>query len=199
MDSGIRLFRVVYLTVVTILFCTFFFSCQREDLQDDVSEEEKDFFDGPHEGASLNTVLSQEEEVIQLLPSDEDTCPLTIYTEEQLLQLDSIALDLFEGEDAPTRASVAVNRVNSLSGYIVESIAWDSGDWGATHWAGNKIKGGYNARYVQNKNASYSSLLFFMNSIRSGTKGPCFSIHSSSSDSASSPRINLPFISSNSC
>ena len=151
MDSGIRLFRVVYLTVVTILFCTFFFSCQREDLQDDVSEEEKDFFDGPHEGASLNTVLSQEEEVIQLLPSDEDTCPLTIYTEEQLLQLDSIALDLFEGEDAPTRASVAVNRVNSLSGYIVESIAWDSGDWGATHWAGNKIKCGYNARYVQNK------------------------------------------------
>lgn len=137
--------------VAAFLIAALSFSCHREDPQDIISEEEQDFFDGPHEGPSLNTELSQAEEAIQLLPTNEETCPLTIYTEEQLLQLDSIALDLFEGDDAPTRASVTVNRVNSLSGYIVESIAWDSGEWGATHWAGDRIKCGYNARYVKNQ------------------------------------------------
>lgn len=134
--------------------------------------------DGPQDGGEA--VISEDEANIQDFPYEED-CPLTDYSEDDLLQMDSIARKLIDMNGYVTKASTGVNNVNNLGTYEVENIIWDAGDWGASHWAGNKITCMYNADYV-NGDKVLTIVLYREKGLQSGTaylklgtlnSGPC--------------------------
>lgn len=134
-----------YLSFVLVLALFANVSCIKELWQHKTEEEGvEEPFEGPQEEAGEWEPLSEEEESINLLPSDEGECPVTDYSEEELLQIDSIALDLLERNHLDTKGGNLI-QINTIDGYIVEHIVWDAGVWGATHWAGDKIKCMYNA------------------------------------------------------
>ena len=125
--------------------------------------------DGPQESIDTPPVLSEEESIIQsALPSTEEECPVTIYSEEHMLQLDSIALDFLERNGLMTKASGELAHVNNLNGYIVENVVWDAGDWGASHWAGDKIICGFNAGYNSRGEKIIRIVLFREDGFQSG-------------------------------
>ena len=96
------------------------------------------------QGSSIE--LSEQEDALLYLPSEENSS-FTEYTEEHLIQMDSIACKLLEMNGLMTKSSISNTNINNISGYIVEQLSWDSGDWGASHWAGNKITCLYDAEY----------------------------------------------------
>ncbi len=128
-----------------------------------------DVYNGLQEYPDVYPILSEEETVIQsALPSSEEDCPTTEYSEDHLLQLDSIARDFLERNHLLTKASGDVNQVNKLNGYIVENIVWDAGDWGASHWAGDKIICGFNADYNKKGEKIISVILYREDGFQAG-------------------------------
>ena len=90
-------------------------------------------------------VLSEEEESIQNLPSNED-CDLTVISVEDSLAFDLLAQEIVEMNSTRTRSSqddlanevILSGRSNNVFSdqFDIEQVLWNAGDWGASHWGG---------------------------------------------------------------
>lgn len=162
---GYRVLRAGLFLLNGILFL----ACVEKNVQEEYSDDEEyAVFEGPNDAPEVPTEFSSEEVALESLPATEENCPITVYSEEELLQLDSIAIDFLEKNAISTKASSEFQCVNKFKGYLVENTVWNSGDWGASHWAGDKIICGYNADYDNNGHKIIYVILYREGGFQSG-------------------------------